>query len=207
MTIKFDNLDKWASLPVGSFLQLPGGEKPRRLRVEVNCPLPTRIDVVEHGRDAKLTHLAVVQGRETIQFVATDLVELVFTSEDEVWYFTSDGDQIAVEIPEATSFTKIASRRARNPELEMLMFKQQQNIERRMASMQADFDARIAEVGVQHDPSTGEIDDGENSAGDAGGSGGSSTEPPAGNTEQPAAGKGASPKPGTEVPGTAAAAK
>lgn len=206
MAIKFNNLDKWARLAVGSVLQLPG-EKLRRVRVELNCPAATRVDVVEHDREAKVTFLAVVEGHETIEFIAQNLVELVFTSDDDVWYFTPDGDLVATEIPEATSFTKIASRRARNPELELLMFKQQQNIERRMSAIQAEFDARIAEAGVRHDPSTGEVDDDEDGATDASGSGASPAQPPVGDTEQPATGTVASGGAGTGVAAGSTVAK
>jgi hypothetical protein len=101
---------------------------------------------------------------------------LACTSESEVWYFTNDGDLIAMERPEAVSFTKIASRRARNPELERMMWKMEQNMERRLAAQRVEMEALRQQLEAERvDPDTGEVhdepeaDDGAGATGDAAG--------------------------------------
>lgn len=155
MVIRLHNVTKWSRLAPGEALDLRGTQR-RKIRVELNCPAPTRLDVLEGD---KLTFLAVVQGYEVVEFAASADAALVPTSDDEVWYFTNDGDRDALEkSPFAVSFTKIASRRARNPELERMMFKMEQNMQRRMAKLQAEMDDMRA-AQPPHDPETGEVDE------------------------------------------------
>jgi hypothetical protein len=186
MVVRIHNVSKWAALQPGDILELRGLDR-RRVRVEFNCPAPTRIDVVEGD---KPTFLAIVQGYEVVEFTAGAEVHLVATSEDEVWYFTNDGDQIAVERPEAVSFTKIASRRARNPDLELMMFKMEQNISRRTAALEAELAAMRA-AQAPHDPETGEVEDGEVGDGTADGSDGEAAGGEVGGTEPAPTGQGA----------------
>lgn len=210
MVVRIHNIAKWAMIPAGQVLKL-SGEHRRKVRVEVNCEAPTRLDVIE-GEDEgeKGTFLAVVQGYEVLEFVVSGVARLVPTTEGEVWYFTNDGDQIAADMPELESFTKIASRRARNPELEMMMFKMNQNMERRLATQAAEIEAlREAQAAaeVPHNPETGEvIEDGEVGAGNDPGTAGA----PAGGegviAEPPAAGQVASAKPGAGIPAGPASA-
>lgn len=135
MVVRIHNVSKWKKLQPGEVLELKG-QSERRVRIELNCPAPTRLDLIQS--DGNPVFLAVVQGLETVEFVAGATVQLVATSEDEVWYFTSDGEQVAAKNVQAKSFTKIAQRRTRNPELERMMFKMQQNMERRFAMLEAE---------------------------------------------------------------------
>ncbi len=152
MVVRIHNTSKWAVLQPGQMLELKGQQR-RKIRVELNCPAPTRVDVVEGDKPA---FLCVVQGYEVVEFTAGEDAFLSCTSEDEVWYFTNDGDVLATSRPEAVSFTKIASRRARNPELERMMFKMEQNALRREAALRAELDA-IRAAQPAHDPETGEV--------------------------------------------------
>lgn len=135
MVVRIHNVSKWKKLQPGEVLELAGQDE-RRVRIELNCPAPTRLDLIQS--DGKPVFLAVVQGLETVEFKAGATVQLVATSEDEVWYFTSDGERVAAKNVQAKSFTKIAQRRTRNPELERMMFKMQQNMERRFAMLEAE---------------------------------------------------------------------
>jgi len=205
MVVRIHNVSKWVKVPEGKVIELVG-DRDRKVRIEVNCPEPTRFDVVEGDF---LTFLAVVQGYEVLEFVAGAQAHVVPTTEGEVWYFTNDGDQIAEERDDLVSFTKIASRRARNPELELMMFKMNQNMERRMAQQAAEMAAMLAAQAaeVPHDPETGEvIENGEVSSGNDLGT----ASPPAGGeggaAEQPAAGQVASAKPAAAIPAGSATA-
>lgn len=161
MTIRLNNLSKWALLTPGNVFSFPGTE-PRRVRIEFNCEAPTRIDVYyddpDNDGDSKGTFVAVVMGMETVEFTAPPGAHLVATSDGEVWYFTNEGDQIA-NTREQVSFTRVMSRRSRNPELERMMFKMEQNMNRRMNAQLAEVEARYAAEGVRHDTATGEVND------------------------------------------------
>lgn len=150
MTIRIHNLDKWALLQPGMVLELVANDT-RKIRLEFNCPADTRIDVAD--ADGKLTFLAVVRGYEVVEFYGHATSHVVATSDDEVWYFTNDGETTATDTPEAVSFTKIAGRRERNPELERMMFKLEQNMLRRIDAERAALDQARASVGQGDSPS------------------------------------------------------
>lgn len=153
MTVKLRNVTKWKLLSAGGVLSLPKDE-PRLIRLEVNCVGDTRIDVI--SGDAVI-FLWAGQGLETIEFAVPGPCEVVFTSEAEVFYATDDSGEAGVSDMEETPFTTIMSRRVRNPQMELMMFKMQQNIERRLDQQRAEYDAQIARLG--HDPDTGEVND------------------------------------------------
>lgn len=161
MVIRLHNVSKWKLLEQG-FLPFVGDHH-RKIRIDVNCEVVTRFDIVQPGEgddDDKLTMLAAgVQGLETLEFSAPADTVLHVTSEGEVWYFTNEGDDQSVPGVEDEIFTTIANRRARNPQLEMMMFKQEQNMNRRLKAQAAEFQAMIDAAGVRHDTVTGEIDD------------------------------------------------
>lgn len=173
MVVRIHNLTKWAKLEPGQALQLPG-QHMRKVRIELNAPAPTRLDVLD---GAVTTFLAVIQGHEVVEFSVSGEAFLSCTSDDDVWYFTNEGDNVAVSRPDAVSFTKIATRRARNPELERMMFKLEQNQLRREAKQADEIAALRAALAVRqqaeaaampsHDPETGEvIEDGTTGAAD-----------------------------------------
>lgn len=156
MVVRIHNTSKWAVLAPGKVLAL-SGEQYRKVRVEVNCPAPTRFDVVENDVP---TFLAVVQGHEVLEFSAGATAYLAPTSDDEVWYFTNDGDSGgAYEDPNAVSFVKMMSGRpTRNPDLERMMFKMEQRMLQRDAAIAAEnqaWRARLEAKGI--DPDTGEV--------------------------------------------------
>ena len=164
MVIKIHNVTKWSELKPGEALTLRGQEgQPRKVRVELNCVAPTRVDLVEG--DGSVWFLGTVEGFEVVEF-STEAAEaqLVPTSEGEVWFFTNDGDQIAVDRSmEAESFTKVMQRRVRNPQLEAIEWKMRQNMERRFAQQAAELEAlRAAQAKLAGaDPVTGEVEGGE----------------------------------------------
>lgn len=135
MVVRIHNTSKWSLVKAGGVLELLG-QGQRNVRLEVNCPAPTRLDLVYAGD--KTVFLAVAEGHEVIEFVAEDDCYIMPTTDDDFWFFTNDGDQIAVENPHEVPFTKIADRRARNPELERMMFKMEQNVMRRLEAAAAE---------------------------------------------------------------------
>lgn len=194
MVVRIHNVGKWSQLKPGALIELTK-TMGRRVRLQVNCEVPTRFDVIEGERG---TFLAVVEGLETIEFTAgadAYIGASPSTDSGEVWYFTNDGDQVAADRPEAVSFTKIASRRTRNPELEHMMFKMEQNMNRRIAALAQE----MAQYQAPHDPETGEVTD-EVSVGPVDGNPGTAEAAPAGAAEPAPTGQVASAKPAAGVP-------
>lgn len=161
MVVRVHNIGKWSVLKPGEALKLEGLQR-RKIRIDLNCPAPSHVEVVEWdgpdpGEGATGTFVAVVQGLETVEFYAGPNVRVLCTSEDDVWFHTNDGELIASEF-DAKSFTKLATRKARNPELELMMFKLEQNMMRRVDAVQSAIAAmEAARVGA--DPETGELPD------------------------------------------------
>lgn len=190
--IRIHNLEKWRRLAVGETLFFVGTED-RNIQVEVNTEGPTAFHVVIGDQPV---FLGVVYGHDTLEFYAGGNVELVPTGEADVWVFSNeDGGPVQVDGAEETSFTSIASRRARNPELEHMMWKMEQNITRRMMLLAEPDNAGQPRVEPEPetDPETGEvIEDEQVSApvGDAANSSSAGSEPEAQASAAKPAGKG-----------------
>lgn len=144
--IRLHNVSKWQPAPAGSVLHLPG-ENGRTIEVDLNTETEARVSLVTDG---KPVFLASVKGREKLQFSVEDGdVYLGFESEGEVWYYTRDGENTAIERIDAESFTQMMGRRPeRNHELEVMMFKMRQNEQRREAVL-AEQVAQLAAVQAQ----------------------------------------------------------
>lgn len=156
MVIRLHSLSRWKLLEAGKYIEI-NGERDRKVRVEFNTEAPTRLDLVwTEAEETEITFLAVILGMEVVEFHAPAGTAIVATSEGEVWYFTDEGEVVATD-KEAVSYTKIMNRRARNPQLEMMMFKMEQNMNARMALMEDEVAARIEAMGVKHDTATGEV--------------------------------------------------
>lgn len=160
MVVRLHNLGKWLLLAPGASFVVQGLGA-HQVTVDVNCEQRTPFVVVRN--DGSQTFIASVEGMERLIFTAEPDEYLMATSDGAVWFFSNEGDQIAVESFEQ-SFTRLATRRERNPELELMMWKQNQNMLRRetqmaeqMAEFRADMAARAAAEGAN--PVTGEIVD------------------------------------------------
>lgn len=197
MAIKLANISDWERFDAEKLLVLPGGAQSRKIRLEVNCGHPTRFDLMIP--DVGVFHLATVEGLETIEFFYAGEARISAVSarvgidEVDAWFYTADGQVTHAEVPDAVTFTKIAQRRARNPELEYMQFVMNQNIERRLAAQQDEFKRYMASL--KADPETGEVkDDDEISAASPAGNAGS----------QSSGGPKAKPATGGEAKGTPA---
>lgn len=141
MVLKVHNVTKWRVLEPGQVLTLTGADgEARKVRVELNCVEVTRVDWV--AADGRVWFLGIVHGYEVVEFTTYDGdSQLVFTTEGDVWYFTNDGDQVGVDRSmESESFATVMQRRARNPQLELMLWKMNQNIERRLAQQAAEIE-------------------------------------------------------------------
>lgn len=136
--IKLDTLTRWRPLAQGEVMTIPG-EASRRIRLHVNSPGRAVLYLRENERTHRF--LAAPVGREVVEFTAEGDVEIV-TGSDDVQVYTAEFEPTFVVVEDPEIFTQIAQRAARNPELEHMMWLQQQNVERRMAQLQRDMEAR-----------------------------------------------------------------
>lgn len=129
--IRLHNVNKWVAAPSGSVLHLPG-DNGRTIELDLNTETATLVSLVTDG---KPIFLASVNGREKLEFSVSDgAVYVAFESDGEVWYYTRDGENTAIERVDAVSFTQMMGRRPeRNHQLELMMFTMRQNEQRREA--------------------------------------------------------------------------
>lgn len=175
MVVRIHNLGRWAKVG-DNVLELPGKGQ-RKVKVELNCAGETRVDVVELDKpDAPATFMWAGRGLVELEFWATGLVQLVCVSEDDVYYFTNEREGQAVRNIDAKSFTKIANRRARNPELDAIMLRAEINMNRRLARLEMEMERKYGGIARRIDLNTGEIIDAD-SDGHGGGNAGEAKEP------------------------------
>lgn len=127
--LRIRDMSKWLRLNAGSKLDFPI-EKPRPVRIEVNAPVETRLDYI--SPDGEVTFLALVKGRETVEFETIGAFALA-SDADELYVYSSEAEVVhsIVEAPE--SFTRIMQgRRTRNPEMEALIHQMNRNFERQL---------------------------------------------------------------------------
>ncbi len=140
--IKLDSLSRWSHLPKGDILTLTGDTE-RRIRLNVNCP--KRITLYVMNEYGELQFLASPDGRDVIDFAAGGNVKIT-TEDDDVYFYTAENEPTFSIFPDAETYTRIAERAARNPDLEHLMYLQQINMDRRFAQMQGQFETRVSEA-------------------------------------------------------------
>nr|QJB21263.1 MAG: hypothetical protein [Microvirus sp.] len=164
--VKLNELSRWRALAQGEVLTLPEGNS-RRIRLEVNSPGRAPFYIVDSPNQMRF--LAAPVGRDVIEFIAEGEISIT-TGGDDVFVYTAELEPTFTVIEDAEVFTQVAIRAARNPDMEHMMYLQQQNIERRMAQLQAEMEARLdqsyeagradaaREIAVEPDPVRSEPD-------------------------------------------------
>lgn len=144
---KLGDLTKWRPLTgdAGEGVQFPG--EARNVRLEVSAPEPTAL-YIEYGGEERF--LARVEGLDRIEFTVPG--DFVLFADKDCMFHTVDGDRVVNVDIAPVIFTRIATRKARNPNLEMMEWKMRQNLERRMQAMEADALQRIRDTVNQYAP-------------------------------------------------------
>lgn len=140
MSYDLADLEKWRRVPSNATGLIFTNDLPREVRLQVLAEQPTRL-YVEHGEHRHF--IGIVCGYEVIKFQMTGPFSLVADAVGCVVWTPEIESAGAVEIPEAVSFTTMMTRRQRNPQLEMMMHKMQQNMERRIARTERDLQLRF----------------------------------------------------------------
>lgn len=135
---KLGELERWVSLSKTALRFTSEGR--RDIRLEVLAEEPANLYVAYEGH----THfIGGFEGYDVVQFSVPGVFTLTAKG-GPVKVFTPEVESAgAVEIPEAVSFTKMMTRRQRNPELEVMMHKVQQNMEARIAGVERDMTLRL----------------------------------------------------------------
>lgn len=131
------NVDKWATLEVGKSIGFPS-HRPRVVRLETNSRDEVALYLATD--DDEIRFLALVKGRETVEFVSPGKFALLCEG-GSVNLYTADGDDISFVNLAPVIFTKIAERRKRSPELEYIAAMMQANLNRRMEQQRNELEA------------------------------------------------------------------
>lgn len=140
---KIYDVDKWMFLGEGSEYVFPRGIA-RKVRVEVNAPGEAGL-YLRVGEAEQPVFLALVKGRDTIEFYARRGVEFAILPEGSgVFFHSIDGADVSYINPAPVSFTKIVERKARNREAELIQWQAQANLRRMMEAQESELRAIIA---------------------------------------------------------------
>lgn len=131
-------LDKWVL--VGKAPVKFNGLERRPVRLEVLADGEARLYV---HYDGKSHFIGIFRGYDVVKFEVPGMFTLQATG-DPVFIWTPELQTLAVEIPEAVSFTRSMTRRERNPELELMMQKVTATMERRIAQVENDVSLRLS---------------------------------------------------------------
>lgn len=126
--LNLQEITKFRAAKPGTGLHLES-DKRRVVRLLLNTAEPCQLQLESSG---KIQFLANVDGYEELSFVADGTVTIWPDSDGEIWWWSPEMETEAVLIEKAVSFARIANRRERNPTLERVMRKGQENMERRM---------------------------------------------------------------------------
>lgn len=138
------NLDKWRVLREGQAMRFDSS-KPRMVRLEVNSTGETLIYVstrLEGISQEDLRFLCKVTGRETLEFHVGGPFGL-FATGDECSVYTVDGERWSYVNTSGESFTRIAPKRVRSPEIEYMQRVMHLNMEKRLARQAEEFRALL----------------------------------------------------------------
>lgn len=139
------DINKLVLAEPASALVLVEGEFPREVRLEINAEEVVRLAVRSASNPNVMRFLTDVRGRDTVVFTADEPCEVWLTSDGQVWWWSVEFEQASV-ISDAPTYTKIAERRQRNPELERVARKMQENADRRIAALMREMDAKFASM-------------------------------------------------------------
>lgn len=128
---RIQNMASWQKVEDGKALNMLGGAM-RRVRLDVNAPEAVRLWFV--NGNGEMTFLARVVGRDVLEFVGSSEDFAIIVEGGECWFQSIDGEILAFSIPDAVTMTRLIDRRPRNHEMELMMFLQNQNLERRLAA-------------------------------------------------------------------------
>ena len=167
--MKLNKIENWQKLPKGG-LELPDSSD-RQVKIEVNSEGTTRLTVKTAIGEF---FLATVVGKDVLDFRVKGACK-ISASGDAAWFICDETNRPVVHHDAPTTFTKIVERAPRNPELELMMAKVNQSVDRRISQLEqasaaklkkADARAAAAEAALRK---SAERDAAKNNSGDGSG--------------------------------------
>jgi hypothetical protein len=156
MVMKLNSLARWAVLPAGSAIVFEGrADAEKRVRLSLNLEAVTSFFIRDKSGHRFLCTCG--PGLEVIEFSVAGSFD-VFPEEKAgiVQYHCAAHEEAFTVVDDPKIFTKIASRRSRNPEMEEIMYRMNANMERRLAmqtsEMEAAFAARMRSIENERAP-------------------------------------------------------
>lgn len=144
---RLHNINKWFEVGMGKSIHF-GNPNPRPVRLDVNAPVATALYYVDGN--GEMTFLARVEGRDVIEFTTYGEFSISVDDDKLVSIYTIDGEDLSFRIPDAVKLTKLAERRARNPEIEMMQYQMNRNIQERLNAvrdeMERTFNQRLQAI-------------------------------------------------------------
>ncbi|WCK79740.1 hypothetical protein [Agrobacterium fabrum] len=143
MVLKLNSLSRWSELPSDKAIVFAGSDiGERTVRLNLNLEAVTSFFIGIGGQERFL--VTMQPGVDTVEFSAAGEFR-VYAEEGSgaVLYQSADLEPTFSEIVDPVIFTKIANRRHRNPELEEIMFRMNQNLEARLAQQAFEFEAAL----------------------------------------------------------------
>lgn len=167
MNQRIHNLSKWQVISESEGIRFPG--RPRTVVLDVNCPGERAFYIARHRDDIQedverisdkeagrkrpdeigpedkgavvIAFLGLARGRERFEFGVEGSFDLLVEGGD-AFVHTFDGLDTATRIESPEIFTRVANRRKRNPELEMMQYQMRLNQERMMSELRHELDRR-----------------------------------------------------------------
>lgn len=138
---RLGSLDKWFRLVEGEAAQFTN-ERPRNVRIEVNAPVKVALEYIDLRPETagEVHFLALVEGLDVIEFGSFGPFQLAVGA-GEVMLNTVDGIDVSRRVIGAQPFTKIVERRRRDPQMEYMFQKMQENMQFNLARQAAEYDA------------------------------------------------------------------
>ncbi|WP_313474821.1 hypothetical protein [Agrobacterium pusense] len=143
MVVKLNSLSRWKSLDSTKAISFKGNPDAERcLRIQFNLENVTTFYIGKDQIDCELL-CTIGPGLETVEFYAQgDFYVFAEKESGMVKYQSADLEPTSFEVVDPVIFTKIANRRQRNPELELIAYRLEQNANRRMADLAHEIEAR-----------------------------------------------------------------
>lgn len=159
--IKLNELDRWLVLGPKQGISFDAAAA-RKVRLQLNSQAYSSLYILSGKKEKQQERFlcAIPAGLSVVEwYTGTDAFQVVSDTETEIFYQSSDLESSAVENLDPEIFTKIAARRARNPELEAIQWAMQQNMERRFAQLQDGHKADLAALAGRIRDETEQVDD------------------------------------------------
>ena len=173
MVVKLNSLSRWSVLDPEQAIVFAGSDvAERRVRIDFNLEAATSFFIVDDDGVENFL-CALPHGQETIEFNAAGTFRVYAENgSGVVQYVSADLEPTFSEIVDPVIFTKIANRRHRNPELEEIMFRMNQNLEARLAQQAHEFEAALERRRMEEEYGRSEETVISNAPGTAAGAGG-----------------------------------